>query len=736
MKKYSVIISFTLLTLLLAACGGQPTATPAVTTLPPMKDTAVISAQGKLEPVQFVTLSFVAGGEVVEVLVKEGDVVNANDVLARVRAGGQLAALARAEAGVVAAKASEAKYLEQLPQQIAAAEADVQLAQAQIAEAEVRTNNQAEIAAAEAALAQAQLNQKSAEDAHKRIIEKNQLGPTEEQARLVEETSKRATEAAQWRLDQLKTDRANAVSLAAAQAHLSAAEANLSQLQAEANGRPNPTFATAIQQADAALQSAKVHLANTELRAPFAGAVAQLKIKAGETVGPGASSVILADLSVWQIKTDDFTEIKVPTIKAGQPVTIKADALPDVTLKGEVVAIGLQYQEKNGEIVYPVTVKLLDNDPRLRWGMTVNVTAIPEAAQAATTVDPATTVDTATAAEGKVLPLQWATLSFISGGEVAELLVEEGDHVKAGEVIARLRNDILKAAVAEAEAGLATIKANRASYLASLPKQVAATEAEIKAAQSQAASAASGRKNDAAIKDMESQLAQARYAQQRAEATVNMFYEFKLTDRSQFKTVQLSYANAVKATHSAEARLAALQSGSPSDRAASAQINAAAASQTAAEARLNQLQAELAGTATDTFAAQIRQAEAVLKAAQLALAETEITAPFDGTITTINVKTGEQAKLGSPAVVLADLSGWTIETNDVTEFKVPNVRAGQNAIIQFDALPELTLRGQVESIAAMSQLRSNDVVYPVQIKLVDSDPQLRWGMTVAVAFEK
>ena len=36
----------------------------------------------------------------------------------------------------------------------------------------------------------------------------------------------------------------------------------------------------------------------------------------------------------------------------------------------------------------------------------------------------------------------------------------------------------------------------------------------------------------------------------------------------------------------------------------------------------------------------------------------------------------------------------------------------------------------------MSQERSGDVVYPVKIKLLDSHPALRWGMTVAVTFEK
>lgn len=72
--------------------------------------------------------------------------------------------------------------------------------------------------------------------------------------------------------------------------------------------------------------------------------------------------------------TDDLTEIKVPTIKVGQTVTIKVDALPELALKGEVVSIGSVFQEKSGDIVYPVKVKLIDTDPRLRWGMTANVT--------------------------------------------------------------------------------------------------------------------------------------------------------------------------------------------------------------------------------------------------------------------------------------------------------------------------------------------------------------------------
>ena len=387
MKKFVVMISLILLATLIAACGGGPAPTapaPGATqlpgaVLPPVIDNVAIKAEGKLEPVQSANLSFATSGEVIEVLVKEGAAVKANDLIARLRADAQQAAVARAEAGVAVAKASLAKYQEQLPQLIASAEADVQAAQAQIAAAAAKRDNRASIAAAEATLAQAIVAQKQLQDQYDELIKhKELLGPTEERARLTLENAKRATQAAQLRLNQLKTgslnDQANAAEVAAAAAQLQAAQANLDELKAEANGQPNPTYAAAVHQAEAALHSAQTQLADTELRAPFAGTIAQSNVKVGETVGVGSAVVVLADFSGWQIETDDLTEIKVPTITIGQGVTVKLDALPDVALKGKVQAIGQLYQEKSGDIVYPVKIDLVDVDPALRWGMTAQVT--------------------------------------------------------------------------------------------------------------------------------------------------------------------------------------------------------------------------------------------------------------------------------------------------------------------------------------------------------------------------
>jgi len=371
--------------------------------------------------------------------------------------------------------------------------------------------------------------------------------------------------------------------------------------------------------------------------------------------------------------------------------------------------------------------------------MSVVISACGSAPNTATPTAEATkakTTSLSTAAEGNLEPLQTANLNFTGNGLVAEVLVTEGGTVKAGDLIARLKNDAQHNAVAEAEAALAVAQAGQTAYRTQLPQLIAGAEAEIKAAQAQQSGAAAGRDHKAEIVEADAALAQAKYTQQQAQTGLDMMYEYKKTSGDTFDRVKMGYENAVKAVQAAEARVTALKAGSPSDRAQGAQITAAKASEEAANARLAQLQAELAGKAADTFEVAIQQAEAAVNSAKIALTQTELRAPFAGTIAQLNLKAGEGTPTNQPVVVLADLSGWQIETDDVTEIKVPSITVGQAVAVKFDALPDVTLKGQVESISSVSQLKSGDVVYPVKIKVLESDPRLRWGMTAAVTFQE
>jgi hypothetical protein len=56
------------------------------------------------------------------------------------------------------------------------------------------------------------------------------------------------------------------------------------------------------------------------------------------------------------------------------------DALPDLTLNGTITEISQAYVQQGGDILYTVRIALKDGDPRLKWGMTLEVT-FPEAAQ-------------------------------------------------------------------------------------------------------------------------------------------------------------------------------------------------------------------------------------------------------------------------------------------------------------------------------------------------------------------
>ena len=119
--------------------------------------------------------------------------------------------------------------------------------------------------------------------------------------------------------------------LANAEAALASAQAGLATAQA------------AVAAAQANLAAAQLKQDSVELKAPFAGTVAVQNLTVGQSISAGQPAATLADLTQWEVQTDDLTELEVVNIKVGQSVTVKLDALPDVTLTGVVKSIATQY---------------------------------------------------------------------------------------------------------------------------------------------------------------------------------------------------------------------------------------------------------------------------------------------------------------------------------------------------------------------------------------------------------
>lgn len=129
-------------------------------------------------------------------------------------------------------------------------------------------------------------------------------------------------------------------------------------------------------------------------------------------------------------------------------------------------------------------------------------------------------------------------------------------------------------------------------------------------------------------------------------------------------------------------------------------------------------------------------AEASLLQARAAFAETELRAPFAGTIAALTVRPGEPVTPGAPVVRLADFSEWQIETDDLTELDVVAVTPGAPATISVDAVPGLELSGRVVRVQPLGENKRGDITYRVVIQPDLPGERLLWNMTAAVSIER
>jgi multidrug efflux pump subunit AcrA (membrane-fusion protein) len=131
--------------------------------------------------------------------------------------------------------------------------------------------------------------------------------------------------------------------------------------------------------------------------------------------------------------------------------------------------------------------------------------------------------------------------------------------------------------------------------------------------------------------------------------------------------------------------------------------------------------------------ARTRLEQATLAAAQVEqqIKDAEIRAPFDGTAISVEVRAGELVAPGQALVVLADLHTLRVETTDLSERDVDQVKVGQPATAHIEAL-NVQAQGQVTDIALEATTVGGDVVYKVTVELNDPPPGLRWGMSADV----
>jgi len=341
-------------------------------------------------------------------------------------------------------------------------------------------------------------------------------------------------------------------------------------------------------------------------------------------------------------------------------------------------------------------------------------------------------------AEGNLKPVYGANLSFQARGVVDDVNVKIGDKVSKDNVLVRLSS----ASQAEAQLAAANLELLQAQQaLDTLNRtgdanRAAAWDAYQKAQVVRAD--AQKEWNDVNPRDIQDRLddqqATVNDRKQDLDDAQEEFDKYKDLDidNSKRKSAEDDLRSAQEDYDNAVAELEEIQRESDSARAA---LDSALAAE--AEAK-HQYELSIDGpNADDVKLAQSRldNADAQVAAAESALSNYVITAPFDGIVMDVSVDVGEQVGTESRAVSIADTSSWIIETTDITELEVVDVAVGQAVTFTADALPDVTMHGVVTAISESSYTQSGDVIYTVYIKVEDVDPRARWGMTVEVTFE-
>ena len=353
----------------------------------------------------------------------------------------------------------------------------------------------------------------------------------------------------------------------------------------------------------------------------------------------------------------------------------------------------------------------------------------------------------ATIAEASVVPLQSANLLFSTTGIVGTILQPEGSVVKKGDPIARLEGqERLQAALAAAQMQLVSaqqsldkLKENGSVSRANAELKLANAEKALKDAKKDMERATYRRGTSEEINEAQAKLALTKDGYKQADSAFTGLAGLDDDNLAKAAALQI-LAGTRRARDKAQADLNYML-----DKPDQYDLNIAKSKLSVAEANVETAKTDLAklnsnGISSDDLAlaeASVKNAESQAAAAQASLDDLTLTAPFGGTLIANNLKVGEQVSPTASVtqVVLADTSTWQIETTDLTELNVNNIKEGDPVKVTFDAVPGLELAGKVLRIQSLGTNKQGDITYKVTVTLDQQDDRLRWNMTALVAFE-
>lgn len=327
-------------------------------------------------------------------------------------------------------------------------------------------------------------------------------------------------------------------------------------------------------------------------------------------------------------------------------------------------------------------------------------------------------------------------------GRLKEVNVEEGQSVKAGELLAvidapenRIKVEQSELSLGSAENELLrTEEGNRKQEIDIQRAQVKQCEAALKQA-------------EAAVEQTKAAVAQSEENRKGAQETYNLrkqdFEDIKVLYDNEAASKQ-EYENSEHAMntalHTAENAAHSLESANAQLTASTAQAESAKFQLEAAREKLDLLIAGATERSLEASKYGVSQAEKGLSLSRLALDKSNVMSLKAGTVETINFSAGEFVGVGSPLITLIDKADLWVKVY-VPEKALPGLTTGKQVSIKCDYLKDKIIKGEVSYIATEAEFTPLNIVtkedrmklvYAVKVKILDNLESIKPGMLLDV----
>jgi HlyD family secretion protein len=394
------------------------------------------------------------------------------------------------------------------------------------------------------------------------------------------------------------------------------------------------------------------------------------------------------------------------------------------------------------------------------------------------------TLTSSLSSAGTVRTGQSAVITWQTSGKVGEVNVKLGDHVSAGQVLAALDSSALSPSTINARQNLIAAKKNLDDLLNSKLQQAQALQAvsdaqaaldqlkethakdtgqaQVDLAAAQKAVDDAQKKRNAlnyphstdqlVIQKAETDYLLAKADYKEALQKFNLYAKKNLTNPDRVAALnalvaakqkmdqafakynwylQMPTANEIAQADAnlalAQANLAAAQSAYDNLK------NGPNAAEIAvAEARLADAQRAWERVKDGPNPDDIAAAQAAVDAAQATLNQIQLTAPISGTITELDIASGDMVSSGTQAFRIDDFSAIFVDL-EVSEIDINNLQPGQPATLTFDAIPDKQYTGVVTRIGTVGTVSQGVVNYPVTVQITNPDEAVKPGMTAAAS---